>query len=68
MLLSLRSITLTAKMLNNMPRFVLLRQKSLFAEASFALQPAVIPQQGVSALGCSAADTALRSCVMRPTS
>lgn len=50
-----------------MPVFVLLRQKSVFPEVSFALQPAVLPQQEVSALGCSAADTALRCCVMNPT-
>lgn len=55
-------LTLTAKILNSVPKFVLLRQKSLFAEVSFALQPAVILQQKMSALGCSAADTALRSC------
>lgn len=43
MLLRLRGITLKAKMLTSMSRFVLLRQKSLFAEVSFALQPAVTP-------------------------
>lgn len=66
MLLRLRGITLTAKMLNNMPVFVLLRQKSVFAEVSFLLQSAVIPQQEVSALGCSAADTALKQLCHEP--
>ena len=71
MLVRLSCITLRAKMLNNMPRFVLLRHKSLFAEVSFALQPAVTHQHEVHKVspgyGCSVADTNLRSCVMNPT-
>lgn len=58
-------------MLSDIPRFLFLRQKSLFAEVSFALQPAITHQHGVHKVspghGCSAADTNLRSCVINPT-
>lgn len=58
-------------MLNVMPRFVFLRQKSLFAEVSLALPPATIHQHEVHKVspghGCLTADTDLRSCVLNPT-
>lgn len=71
MLLRFTCISLRAKILNKVPKFVLLRQKSLFAEVSLALQPAITHQHEVHKVspgnGCSTADTGRRSCVMNPT-
>lgn len=67
MILRLSCITLRARTLND----VLLRQKGLFAEVSFALWPAITHQHEVhkvsSGNGCSAAGTYLKSHFMNPT-
>lgn len=71
MLLKFICISVRPKVLNNMPRFVLLSQKSLFPEVSLALQPAVTHQHEVHKVspghGCSTTGTELRSGVMNPT-